>query len=120
MSLQNVPLNEEATNKKDGYISPTDIDFMSESSRAPTAWIMSRGSTLQLSAYKDCKVVMLPQTFLPMPMSFAYPKNSSLALIVNHMFWKFKETGGYKRIHNKYKPLDPDCRQSFKNSCTMF
>ena len=96
--------------KKEGYTSPSEIDFMSESIRAPTAWIMLRGNAIHLSAYKDCKVVMLPQTFLPMPISFAYQKNSSLALIVEHQFRKMQVTGVYDRTLKKYTPQEPDCR----------
>ena len=111
-NFQNVPLNKAGTSKKEGYTNPTEIDFIAESSKNPTAWVMSRGSTIQLPAYKDCKVVMLPQTFLPMPMSLAFPKNSSLALIINQQFTKLKETGVQDRIVKKYTPLDPDCRHS--------
>ena len=107
-------MEEDGIAKHDGYTSPADIDFMSENSRAPTAWIMTRGSALVLSAYRDCKVVMLPQKFLPMPMSFAYPKNSSLALIVEHQFWKMQVTGVQDRIVKKYTPPKPDCRHDLR------
>ena len=100
--------------KNEGYKSPSEIDFMSESSRAPTAWIMTRGNAIHLSAYKECKVVMLPQTFLPMAVSFAYPKNSSLAIIIEHQIYKLQETGVQARIENKYTPLAPECRHTFK------
>ena len=112
--FQNVPMKEDGIAKHDGYTSPADIDFMSENSRAPTAWIMTRGSASGLSAYRDCKVVMLPQKFLPMPMSFAYPKNSSLAIIIEHQIYKLQETGVQARIENKYTPLAPECRHTFK------
>ena len=85
---------------------------MSESSRAPTAWIMTLGNAIHLSAYQDCKVVILPQTFLPMPVSFAYPKNSSLAVIIDHQIRKLQETGVQSRIKKKYTPLAPECRHS--------
>ena len=85
---------------------------MSVSSRAPTAWIMSQGNAIHLSAYQDCKVVILPQRFLPMPVSFAYPKNSSLAIIIDHQFRKLQETGVQTRIQKKYTPLAPECRHS--------
>ena len=113
-NFQNVPLNKEGTSKKEGYTNPTKIDFIAESSINPTAWVMSRGSTIQLPAYKDCKVVMLPQSFLPMPMSLAFQKNSSLAFIINHQFAKLKETGVQDRILKKYTPLDPDCRHIYR------
>ena len=113
--FQNVPMKKDGTTKHEGYEIPTEIDFMSESSRAPTAWIMSVGSAIQLSAYRDCKVVMIPQTFLPKPMSFAYPKNSSLAIIIEHQFWKLKETGAQYRIEKKYTPLAPECRHSCRD-----
>ena len=107
-------MKEDGIAKHDGYTSPADIDFMSENSRAPTAWIMTRGSALVLSAYRDCKVVMLPQKFLPMPMSFAYPKKSSLAIIIEHQIYKLQETGVQTRIENKYTTLAPECRYSFR------
>ena len=97
----------------DGYTSPDEIDFMAESSKTPTAWIMTRGNVIHNPLYIDCKVVMLPQLFLPMPVSFAYPKNSSLALIVKHVFWKMQLTGVLDRIVKKYTPSTPDCRHNF-------
>ena len=105
-------MNEDGTAKIEGYTNPTEIDFMSESTRAPTAWIMTKASATQLSAYKDCKVVMLPQTLLPMPVSFAYPKNSSLGLIIDYQFWIMEETGVKARIVKKYTPSPPDCRHN--------
>ena len=104
---------EDGYSKHEGYTNPNEIDFMSESNTAPTAWIMTRGTATQLSAYRDCQVVMLPQKFLPMPMSFAYPKNSSLAIIIERQFRKLQETGAQTRIEKKYTPLAPKCRQSF-------
>lgn len=95
-------------------MSPFGIDFMSESSRAPTAWIMSKGLAIRLPAYRDCKVVMLPQTFLPLPASFAYPKNSSLAIIIDYQFGKLQETGVQTRIEKKYTPLAPECRHGLR------
>ena len=88
---------------------------MSESSRAPTAWIMTLGNAIHLAAYQDCKVVILPQTFLPMPVSFAYPKNSSLAVIIDHQIRKLQETGVQSRIKKKYTPLAPECRHSCRD-----
>ena len=101
---------EDGYSKHEGYTNPNEIDFMSESNTAPTAWIMTRGTATQLSAYRDCQVVMLPQKFLPMPMSFAYPKNSSLAIIIERQFRKLQETGAQTRIEKKYTPLAPKCR----------
>ena len=97
-----------------GYTSPDEIDFMAESSKTPTAWIMTRGNVIHNPLYIDCKVVMLPQLFLPMPVSFAYPKNSSLALIVKHVFWKMQLTGVLDRIVKKYTPPAPDCRHKLR------
>ena len=105
MKFQNVQLNADGKAKHEGYTSPTEIDFMEESSKSPTAWIMTRGNAIHLPLYRDCKVVMLPQTFLPMPVSFAYQKNSSLALIVDHVFWKMQVTGSpeHRAIHEEMR-----------------
>ena len=122
MKFQNVQLNADGKAKHEGYTSPTEIDFMEESSKSPTAWIMTRGNAIHLPLYRDCKVVMLPQTFLPMPVSFAYQKNSSLALIVDHVFWKMQVTGVQDRIVNRYTPSAPDCRHILRivSHCKAF
>ena len=103
-------MNKGTTTKNEGYTNPAEIDFIAESSKAPMAWIMPRGLAITLSAYRECKVVMMQETFLPMPMSFGFPKNSSLAMLIDHQLHKMRETGANDLIQKKYKPLDPDCR----------
>ena len=103
-------MNKGTATKHEGYTNPTEIDFTAEYSKAPMAWIMSRGIAISLPAYRECKVVMMQETFLPMPMCFGYPKNSSLALLIDHQLLKMRETGVYDLIRKRYKPLAPDCR----------
>ena len=102
LNLQNVPMNEAGTAKHEGYVNPTEIDFIAESGNAPWAWIMSRGFAVELPAYREGKVVIIRETFLPVSMSFGYPKNSSLAMLIDHQLIKMRETGIIDLIQKKY------------------
>ena len=58
---------------------------LAKSSGRRKAWIRIPQSVHSLPAYKNCEIVQVPGlTFLPLPSSFLYPKNSSLATLVRH------------------------------------
>ena len=107
--LQNVPNQDDGT-KHEGFSQPAKIDYVSVSNDHPSAWIMATETAKTLQAYKDCKIVLLKQTILPVPSSFTYAKNSSLSILIHHQKQKIMEAGLMDSLLKKYLPKEQDCR----------
>ena len=107
--FQNVPnLNNGA--KHQGIAHPAYVDYVSVSNDHPSAWIMATEIAKTLQAYKDCKIILLPQTILPMPCSFTYAKNSSLSTLIHHHKQRIREAGLFDSLLRKYLSKEQDCR----------
>ena len=86
---------------------------LAKSSGRRKAWIMIPQSAYSLPAYKNCEIVQVPGlTFLPLPSSFLYPKNSSIATLVRYQKNKMREAGIFpgdgSAVWNYY-PRETDC-----------
>ena len=53
VSFQNVYKHENGTPKNEGYTNPLEIDFLSKSREAKTAWVMTEGTVGHLSDYRQ-------------------------------------------------------------------
>ena len=93
-----------------GFSHPNRIDYTALSNEYPSAWIMATEIAKTLQAYKDCKIVLLPETILPLAASFTYAKNSSLSILVRYQKQIMREAGLFDSLLRKYLPKEQDCR----------
>ena len=106
---------DDGTTDVDSRLARLRATVLAKSSGRRKAWIMIPQSAYSLPAYKNCEIVQVPGlTFLPLPSSFLYPKNSSIATLVRYQKNKMREAGifpGDGSAVSNQKPRETDCNR---------